>query len=216
MPRILLSSGRGPIECELAVGLYLRFLLAHCPTANVVRKNQTKSIETNGKRLTGYNSVLLDVPAGDATRTGTVLWVCQSPARPAHRRKNWFIKVSLIPEDADPDRLDDTDIDWTAPDKRRFKIETFRCPGKGGQNVNKVETGVRITYLPTGDTAESVTARTQLANRKLALERLREKMTAKNVERERQTQKDEWSNHTRIERGNAFASFEGLDFIPAR
>jgi len=56
--------------------------------------------------------------------------------------------------------------------KKDFIIETFRCGGKGGQNVNKVETGVRIRHLESGAVAEGREHRTQLANRKSAFSKL--------------------------------------------
>ena len=73
-------------------------------------------------------------------------WICKSPYRPGHKRKNWFVDVSIIPE---VDMVDET----ITPDK--IKIEKFHASGPGGQNVNKVETGVRVTHIPTGITVSS-------------------------------------------------------------
>lgn len=56
--------------------------------------------------------------------------------------------------------------------KKDLKIDTFRCGGKGGQNVNKVETGVRITHLDSGAIGESRTYRTQGENKKAAFLRM--------------------------------------------
>lgn len=53
-----------------------------------------------------------------------------------------------------------------------FVVETFRAGGKGGQNQNKVESGVRIKHPASGAVAESRNHRTQLANKKAAFERL--------------------------------------------
>jgi protein subunit release factor B len=57
-------------------------------------------------------------------------------------------------------------------DKGDFTIQTFRCGGKGGQNVNKVETGVRITHPASGAIGESREERTQGQNKKIAFTRL--------------------------------------------
>jgi protein subunit release factor B len=56
--------------------------------------------------------------------------------------------------------------------KEDFEIETFRAGGKGGQNQNKRDTGVRIRHRPSGTAAESREERTQLANKKIAFRRL--------------------------------------------
>ncbi|GBF89816.1 peptide chain release factor, chloroplastic [Raphidocelis subcapitata] len=61
------------------------------------------------------------------------------------------------------------------PDKD-LEVATMRSGGKGGQNVNKVETGVRMTHIPTGLSVRVTQERTQLANRAIALQRLRAKL----------------------------------------
>lgn len=59
-----------------------------------------------------------------------------------------------------------------------LKTDTFRASGHGGQNVNKVETAVRITHLPTGITVSAQNERSQAANRQIALEILQAKLEA--------------------------------------
>lgn len=56
--------------------------------------------------------------------------------------------------------------------KKDFKVEFFRCPGHGGQNVNKVETGVRIIHPESGAVAESCEERKQHQNKKIAFNKL--------------------------------------------
>jgi hypothetical protein len=56
--------------------------------------------------------------------------------------------------------------------KKDFRIDTFRSGGKGGQNQNKVETGVRITHISSGAVGESREERSQMQNKKKAFERL--------------------------------------------
>ena len=209
-----ITSGRGPIECELAVGLYLQWLQRQNPLAVVKEARGAAAIEAGGKILTPYKSVLVEVPSGYLPMEGTVQWICPSPVRKGHRRKNWFIKVSAVSGNSIPDAHSNEGLNAAKPDKRFLHVETFRSPGKGGQNVNKVETGVRITHVPTGLVATSVTARTQAANKKLALERLREMISRHNEQREKSMETVKWGTHNTLERGSAVAVFSGLAFEP--
>ncbi len=60
--------------------------------------------------------------------------------------------------------------------KSDLKVDTFRASGAGGQHVNKTESGVRFTHLPTGIVTESTEARSQHQNREIALQRLYQKL----------------------------------------
>jgi peptide chain release factor 1 len=60
--------------------------------------------------------------------------------------------------------------------KTDLKVDTFRSSGAGGQHVNKTESGVRFTHLPTGVVAESTDGRSQIKNREIALQRLYQKI----------------------------------------
>lgn len=64
--------------------------------------------------------------------------------------------------------------------KKDFIVETFRCGGNGGQNVNKVETGVRIRHPASGAIGESREERHQFANKKIAFKRLANSTKFKN------------------------------------
>jgi protein subunit release factor B len=64
-------------------------------------------------------------------------------------------------------------LKFTVP-RRDLRRETFRCGGNGGQNVNKRDTGVRFTHLPSGAVGESCEQRTQGQNERLALKKLTE------------------------------------------
>jgi protein subunit release factor B len=76
----------------------------------------------------------------------------------------------------------DTDLELL---KKQVVIETYRSSGPGGQRKNKVETAVRLRHLPSGITLVATEHRSQAENRKLALERLRERLIRLNRPRRR-------------------------------
>jgi protein subunit release factor B len=76
----------------------------------------------------------------------------------------------------------DTDIETV---RRQVVVETYRSSGPGGQRKNKTETAVRLTHLPSGITVIATEYRSQAQNRKLAFERLRERLLKLNRPRRR-------------------------------
>ena len=69
--------------------------------------------------------------------------------------------------------------------KKQVVIETYRSRGPGGQRKNKVETAVRLKHLPSGITVTATEHRSQVENRKLAFERLRERLIKLNLPKRR-------------------------------
>ena len=151
--RVQISSGQGPAECGLAVGLFYRQLQKEGRDIRLIQ-----SVRAKGDK--GYSSILFETEEDMRELEGSVLWICRSPFRPKHRRKNWFIDVSVL------EQLPDTQGDM------KLRFETFRSKGKGGQHVKKVETGVRVIHVPTGISVVSTEARSQHMNKKLAMNRL--------------------------------------------
>jgi len=120
-----------------------------------------------------------------------------SPFDSNKRRHTSFASVFVIPE------VDDSiEIDINPADLR---IDTFRSGGKGGQNVNKVETAVRITHIPTNTVAACQSERSQLQNKTNAMKLLKaklyqlelEKQTAEQDEVEKTKMKIEWGSQIR-------------------
>ena len=190
-----ISSGQGPAECELGVAKFLAWLQRHY---------FIEVLETSGGYHAGtYRSVRFATDEDLSAYAGSVQWICRSPYRPEHKRKNWFLDFRVCEDTAaEPVDFDETKIVYTA----------FHCGGKGGQNVNKVASGVRAVYLPTGYTVECTEERSQHANKQKAAARLREQAARQQNQRQAAAKNNNWRGHTNLQRGNAQKVFRGLNF----
>ncbi|SER44264.1 peptide chain release factor H [Pedobacter rhizosphaerae] len=190
---IQITSGKGPAECCRVVA---------CVQSLLMKDAKIKGIDLQvlDSKAGVLNRTLLSVAlmatgnnltAFIAEWKGTIQWIAQSPYRKYHKRKNWFVGISAF----DVQSL----LQWNLKD---VKIETCRSSGPGGQNVNKVETAVRGTHLPSGIQVMAMDSRSQLENKKLCLERLRNKLLVWQAEQLMLQQQDLWQEHNVLERGN--------------
>lgn len=195
-----ITAGKGPQEC--------RWVVAQLARAFV---QEARAMELDSEVLDGTEdlpaSVLLRI-AGEgaaafaAARVGTNQWIGTSRQRPAHKRRNWFVGVALAPmPDAIPD-LGEHDIAYQA----------MRASGPGGQHVNKTDSAVRATHLPTGLVATAQEQRSQHANRKLARLKLAIMLEERRGQALNDARRSQWQAHQELERGNAVRAYAGPAF----
>jgi peptide chain release factor len=201
-----LTANTGPEECCLAVRKALQVLLRECAAIGV---NTEVLEDVPGDKPGNLRSVLLALE-GDAAHAvalrwrGSVQWSCPSPYRPGHKRKNWFIGAEVFEPDAPKasEALQDKDL----------RFETLRASGPGGQHVNKTDSAVRATHVPSGLSVKVQTERSQHANKRLARALLAHKLASAATEGANAARTERWLQHHGVERGNAARRFTGEKF----
>lgn len=190
---IQITSGRGPAECSRVVAKVQERILAQARKSEI----EAEVLENSNAGLKGALLSSTILAKGSNLQTfvkewrGTIQWIAQSPYRKMHKRKNWFVGVEIF-DVKEPLR-------WNP---KEVIFETCRASGPGGQNVNKVETAVRGTHIPSGIKVLAMDSRSQLQNKKLCLERLEAKVLAWNTSQLISGQQNRWQEHNELERGN--------------
>lgn len=203
-----LTANTGPEECCLAVRKALQVVLRECADAGV---NAELLEQVPGDKPGNLRSVLLALEGEAALAValrwrGSVQWSCPSPYRPGHKRKNWFIGAEVFEPDAASDMqaaLRDQDL----------RFETLRASGPGGQHVNKTDSAVRATHIPTGLSVKVQTERSQHANKRLARALLAHKLAGMATDAANAARAERWLQHYGVERGNAGRVFKGEQFV---
>ena len=195
---IQITAGRGPVECARAVTLVARELLKAIPSIQLADCEPHNQVD--GCFMSMTFTMAEPIPQSIVNDwQGTILWrSTKNPYRPGHKRSNWFVGVNFFDEVELP-HIDESDIVY----------ETCRSGGKGGQNVNKVETTVRATHIPTRLSVKCSDERSQSQNKALARERLLLKIRQLNDKALADSQSRQWSNHDSLERGNPVKKFSG-------
>ena len=195
---IQITAGRGPVECARAVTLVAREMLKAIPTL------QLTDCEPHNQQNRCFMSMTFATceaipPSIVEEWQGTILWrSTKNPYRPGHKRSNWFVGVNFFEE-----------VELPGIEESEITYDTCRSGGKGGQNVNKVETAVRATHTPTGLSVKCSDERSQSQNKSLAKERLLLKLRRINDKAIADSLSRQWSNHDSLERGNPVKKFSG-------
>lgn len=190
---IQLTASHGPAECERAVRLTLRELLRDCAAQGI-----TTDLIEESPTPAGYQSVLLRCAGPTAALDGwlgTVQWIFDSPFRPHHPRKNWFVAVQRCEP---PQQL---------PADGEIVFQACRASGKGGQHVNTTDSAVHALHVPSGIAVKVMTERSQHANKRLARELLAIKLARRNAQGEDQARRARSQQHWQVERGSPVKVF---------
>ena len=172
--RVLLTAGAGGTEACDWVSILYRMYSRH---ASHMDMKVTVLDESSGD-VVGCKSIELLIEGANAYgwfkgEKGAHRLVRLSPFNANNKRQTTFAGVDVVPVLDDDEIIKTVDI----PDKE-LEITTMRSGGKGGQNVNKVETGVRIKHLPSGIAVKATDERSQSMNKQLALTRLKAQLLA--------------------------------------
>ena len=195
-----IQAGAGGTEAQDWAEIMLRMYLRWCES----RGWKTELMEVSGGDVAGIKSATLRVEGEFAygwlkTETGVHRLVRKSPFDSSGGRHTSFASVFVYPE------IDDSiEIDINPSDVR---VDTYRASGAGGQHINKTDSAVRLTHIPTGIVVQCQDGRSQHGNRDVAWKRLRSRLYDFELRKQQEAQQKLEDNKTDVGWGHQIRSY---------
>ena len=195
-----ISAGAGGTEAtdwaEMLLRMYLRWAERHRFSTDVVDSQEgeqagikSATVEIDGRYAYGFLRA----------ERGVHRLVRISPFDAQKRRQTTFALIEVLPEAEDDVEIA---LDWD-----EIRVDTYRSQGAGGQHVNKTDSAVRLTHLPTGTVAQSQNERSQTQNKETAIKVLKARLLEKALEEKEAELRALKGEHVEAGWGNQIRSY---------